>query len=269
MSKEIQPAEMQGLINALSLDLEGAKRHYEMFNKFKKNICVANIDYGKIPGTDKPTLLQPGAQKLSKAFHLTTSLETTTREIDHATGFVCYEYKCTVYNTMGLPIGHGIGSCNSFEDKYCFSGWQKDANKPDDAIQVKMKADGTGSFRKDFQSGTWVWNIRSRKRNQELIALQNTIMKMAAKRAFVHAVLTATGGGEFFTQDIEDMPEIADNGARIDEIKAALIWAINNTVGFANELETVWKNCQSLHRDKDFVNAVIERKKAITVKPAE
>lgn len=41
--------------------------------------------------------------------------------------------------------------------------------------------------------------------NPEVIGLKNTIMKMAQKRAFVGAVLIATGASEFFTQDIEDM----------------------------------------------------------------
>lgn len=41
--------------------------------------------------------------------------------------------------------------------------------------------------------------------NPDLIGLKNTIMKMAQKRAFVGAVLIATGASEFFTQDIEDM----------------------------------------------------------------
>lgn len=41
--------------------------------------------------------------------------------------------------------------------------------------------------------------------NPEVVGLKNTIMKMAQKRAFVGAVLIATGASEFFTQDIEDM----------------------------------------------------------------
>jgi hypothetical protein len=35
--------------------------------------------------------------------------------------------------------------------------------------------------------------------------MKNTIMKMAQKRAFVGAILIATGASEYFTQDIEDM----------------------------------------------------------------
>lgn len=41
--------------------------------------------------------------------------------------------------------------------------------------------------------------------NPDVIGLKNTIMKMAQKRAFVGAMLMATGASEFFTQDVEDM----------------------------------------------------------------
>lgn len=41
--------------------------------------------------------------------------------------------------------------------------------------------------------------------NPDVIGIKNTIMKMAQKRAFVGAILLATGASEFFTQDIEDM----------------------------------------------------------------
>lgn len=50
--------------------------------------------------------------------------------------------------------------------------------------------------------------------NPDVIGVKNTIMKMAQKRAFVGAILLATGASEFFTQDIEDM-EI--NGAIYSE----------------------------------------------------
>lgn len=41
--------------------------------------------------------------------------------------------------------------------------------------------------------------------NPDVVGMKNTIMKMAQKRAFVGAILLATGASEFFTQDIEDM----------------------------------------------------------------
>jgi hypothetical protein len=41
--------------------------------------------------------------------------------------------------------------------------------------------------------------------NPDVLGLKNTIMKMSQKRAFVGAMLIATGASEFYTQDVEDM----------------------------------------------------------------
>lgn len=249
---------------ALSLDLTGVKDHYKLFNQFKSDICKKDIDYGKIPGTDKPTLYQPGAQKLAKAFHLNTRLEKTEYSADVQTGFVMYEYRCTVYNAAGDVIGQGVGSCNSFEDKYCFSGWKAEQEKPTESVKAQMQADGTGTFRKDFQTKAWVWNTRTKKRAQELIAMQNTIMKMAAKRAFVHAVLNSTGGGEFFTQDIEDMPEIIEAGQKAAELESFVFWALKNLAVGANDVKDIWAQCPALQKDAGFIEAVKARYKDFT-----
>ena len=41
--------------------------------------------------------------------------------------------------------------------------------------------------------------------NEGKLSLKNTIQKIAQKRAYVGAILIATGGSELFTQDIEDL----------------------------------------------------------------
>lgn len=258
MSSELQKTGQTGI------DLDGVKGHYALFNQFKKEICKINVDYGKIPGTDKPTLLQPGAQKLAKAFHLSTNLEKTEYTVDVQSGFVMYEYRCTVLNSAGEVIGQGIGSCNSFEDKYCFSGWKSEKEMPPENVKKEKIADGTGSIRKDYQSGAWVWNTRAKKRPQELIALQNTIAKMAAKRAFVHAVLNSTGGGEFFTQDIEDMPEVVEAGQRIADLEKFVYWALSKLTVGAEDVKGVWVQCAALQKDPNFVLAVKARYKDFT-----
>lgn len=251
MSNEIQTTD-----KTLHLDISGVQDHYAHFNEFKKLICKKDIDYGKIPGTDKPTLLQPGAQKLAKAFRLNTALDKTDFQVDVSTGFVMYEYKCTVLNQNGEAIGQGIGSCNSFEDKYCFTGWRQEQAKPDAATEKAMIESGTGSFRKDFKTGAWMWNTRQKKRAQELIALQNTISKMAAKRAFVHAVLNSTGGGEFFTQDIEDMPEVVETGEKISELMQFVFWAIQKLTVGEQDVKNVWAQLPHLQKNADFIQAI-------------
>lgn len=57
-----------------------------------------------------------------------------------------------------------------------------------------------------YEMGSKQYRIK----NPDVIGMKNTIMKMAQKRAFVGAILIATGASEFFAQDLEDM-ELFDN----------------------------------------------------------
>jgi len=51
-------------------------------------------------------------------------------------------------------------------------------------------------------------NREAKYRSLSLFDIRNTVQKMAEKRAFVSAVLMATGASDIFTQDIEDFPEL-------------------------------------------------------------
>jgi hypothetical protein len=80
---------------------------------------------------------------------------------------ISYRIRCTLKTQSGNTIATGLGTCNTKEKKY-----DKSLKK-------------TGSL-------TW--------------ELQNTIYKMACKRALVAATLNSTAASDIFTQDIEDMP---------------------------------------------------------------
>ena len=63
-------------------------------------------------------------------------------------------------------------------------------------------------------------NREAKYRSLALFDIRNTILKMAEKRAFVSAVLIATGASDIFTQDIEDIPEMVEVPAvKIPEVK--------------------------------------------------
>lgn len=44
--------------------------------------------------------------------------------------------------------------------------------------------------------------------NYDVGSLDNTLLKMANKRAYIDAILYATGASSFFTQDVEDIPDL-------------------------------------------------------------
>ncbi|EGO2729429.1 hypothetical protein CYR81_11230 [Enterococcus faecalis] len=74
-------------------------------------------DFGLIPGTNKPTLLKPGAEKIQMLFGVTSEYEEIERIQDYDNGFFAYTIKCTL-SKNGQKITEGMGHCNTKEKKY-------------------------------------------------------------------------------------------------------------------------------------------------------
>lgn len=105
-----------------AMEIAEAVNRYQAVALFTRQIMKDGTDFGTVPGTDKPTLLKPGAEKLAAFFGLTPAFEPI--EIikdwtgqDHGEPFFEYQYKCKLYRGDRL-IAEGIGSCNSWEKKY-------------------------------------------------------------------------------------------------------------------------------------------------------
>ncbi|QJD96818.1 hypothetical protein HH214_13540 [Mucilaginibacter robiniae] len=183
---------------------------------FTKEVLVKEQDYGVVPGVQKPTLLKPGAEKLMNLFGMSVEFDCTDKVLDIQSKFIAYTYKATARNKDGRIVTQCEGSVNSYEPKYRYI-WMEKA-KPSQAVQDQLKAEGMGKFRKS--SSGWIWVERTE--NPDLVGLQNTLQKMAQKRAFVGAILLATNASEFFTQDVEDMGFIDVEATVIEnEVKAA------------------------------------------------
>lgn len=91
----------------------------ESLNHFIKTQLKKDIDYGVIPGTPKPTLLQPGAQKLANIFQLGSRIVASDTIVDHEQKFILCKYTVELFH---LPTGKAIAQCegstNSRERKY-------------------------------------------------------------------------------------------------------------------------------------------------------
>lgn len=116
-----------------AMEIAEAVDRYSAITAFTQRIMKNGIDYGTVPGTDKPTLLKPGAEKLSAFFGLTPAFEPI--EIikdwtgkDHGEPFFEYQYKCRLFRGDRL-IAEGIGSCNSWEKKYRYR-WVSEEEVP-------------------------------------------------------------------------------------------------------------------------------------------
>jgi len=111
----------QSIIDSMTLDI--AKSTLEKINSFHtiiRNTLNDKTDYGIIPGTNKPTLLKPGAETICMLFGLTTTIEILSIvpvQLSKETDFVSYTIKCKLYKN-DYAVSEGVGTCNSFEKKY-------------------------------------------------------------------------------------------------------------------------------------------------------
>jgi hypothetical protein len=157
---------------------------------FIAEVLTSGVDYGKIPGTDKATLLKPGAEKVTTGFGCKAIPSLATEEVDHdrivewtkrkkvwaneykgdrsftwaeeggtSRGLYRFVVRVEIVDEHGEVRGAGLGSCSTMEGKY--------VDRPRES--------------------------------------ENTVLKMAVKRAHVAAVLSTFGLSEQFTQDMEDV----------------------------------------------------------------
>lgn len=91
--------------------------HYKVMVAFVKAQMQRDIDYGVIPGTKKPTLLKPGAEKLCRLFNLRPCYELIQSVADFDKPLFHYHYRCSLIR-RGEMVGQGDGCCNSRENKY-------------------------------------------------------------------------------------------------------------------------------------------------------
>ncbi|MCH8129898.1 MAG: hypothetical protein IIC70_08375, partial [Acidobacteria bacterium] len=164
------------------------------FQKLCKAILVDGHDYGIIPGTNKPTMLKPGAEKIAKLLKLSDSYAVMDSVQDWDKGLFHYTIRCELRDIATcLLVSSGIGECNSKESKYRWRWIWPDDVEPlglDKATLVSRKTKNGGK--------------QYRIENDDPFSLVNTILKMAKKRALVDAALSAGRLSEVFTQDTED-----------------------------------------------------------------
>ena len=148
------------VVESLNINkMSGMIQKIEEFQNLVQSQLKQNHDYGVIPGTSKPTLLKPGAEKINMMMGLTSEFEVVDSTRDWDNGFFQYQVKCKLMR-HGTVITEGLGACNTRERKYA---------------------------------------------KQDPYTLDNTILKMAKKRALIDATLHVASLSDIFTQDIEDM----------------------------------------------------------------
>lgn len=175
---------------------------------------IVGHDYGKIPGTDKPTLLKPGAEKIAKLMKLADTYEIISETVDWDRPLFAYTVRCRLVSMeTGVLYSEGLGECNSHETKYryrqslavCPSCNQENVRKSKGSgFYCWQKTDGCGANFPGDDERITSQNI-GRVENEDVADQKNTFLKMAKKRALVDAALSAGRLSDIFTQDIEEL----------------------------------------------------------------
>ena len=233
-----------------AMSIESAVERYNAVTEFVSRVLRKDVDYGVIPGTEKRTLLKPGAEKLTTFFGLSTRFELLER-IEDWTGeqhggepFFYYLYRCRLFRGDVL-IAEGDASCNSREGKYRWREAQRACPACGVAAIIKGREEYGGGwvcFKKKggcgakYPDGDQAIESQQTGRvsNPDIADQVNTIQKMAQKRSLVGSVLLAVNASEFFTQDVEDMHINAtavarENAADLDEEIRAACRALGKT----------------------------------------
>jgi hypothetical protein len=202
----------------LALSFAEMRQRVEQLDAFYRGVMQRGTDYDLIPGTPKPTLLQPGAQLLDAIFGLAPIFEELPGSVeDFEAGFFSYKIRCRlVSKATGSTAAEGIGSCNTMENRY---RW-REAKRRCPACAAEAITKGrlefgggwvcwkkTGGCGAKFRDGdeSIEGQVVGKVENDDPYTLANTILKMAQKRAHIGATLNATGASRIFTQDVEDM----------------------------------------------------------------
>jgi hypothetical protein len=225
MTEALMQRDVEALMPVMSI--ETATERYRTIVHYVKELMNEGTDYGKIPGTEKNTLLKPGAEKLctlfglSKRFILVEHVEDW-RGDQFGEPFFNYLYRCGLYRGEYL-IAEADGSCNSRETKYRWRQGERLCPGCEKPAIIKGKAEYGGGwlcFTKKGGCGAKFNETDERITSQQIgrvanpdIADQvNTIQKMAQKRAMIAATLLAVNASEFFTQDLEDFVDVPVTG---------------------------------------------------------
>lgn len=158
-----------------------------------KHVMQRDSDFGVIPGTQKPTLYKPGAEKLCVTFRLAAD-DPAIELIQEASGDIRYRVRVPIRSADGTVLAVGVGECSTGEEKY---RWRR----PVHLKEYEAAAEDQRREKWTREGDLWK-QVRVHPAD-----VANTVLKMAHKRAYVHAVIMATAAGAIFTQDIEDMPE--------------------------------------------------------------
>lgn len=188
----------QGLVaQERELSIPDIKTHIAKIDNLLKNVLKKDVHYGVIPGTKKPTLYKPGAEKICLMFQVACEYVVEDLSTDDMIRYRVRTKAC--HRGNGLFLGEGVGECSSNETKYKWRGavCDEEFEETDENRRRKLWKKGYGNSK-----ATSVKQVRS-----EFEDIGNTILKMAKKRSHIDMTINVLAASDVFDQDIEDLPD--------------------------------------------------------------
>jgi hypothetical protein len=197
--------------------IQRTQQQLALLEELVHSVLKPDQDFGIIPGTDRPTLLKPGAANIIAAFNCHSEPHVDIETIDPDDGFVNYTaHVDVVSNLTGKVVSRGFGSCNSYEKKYRYREEKRKCPHCQAQAIIKGRAEyGGGWLCWGKQGGCGAkfpdgdpsieGQTTGQIDNPDPLDQANTCLKIAIKRAEVDAALRLPGVAHFFTQDLEDI----------------------------------------------------------------
>lgn len=156
-----------------------------------------NEKTGKWDDKYQPALLKAGAEFIMSLLGIRIPPQgiQTTRTVEN-NDKVNYSVIVTGFDGEGNPLSSGAGSANTYEEKY---KWRKALS------EEEFKSFPIEQRRMKFKRGKNNSTYQEQQVRMDSDSLENTVYKMALKRATVAMVLNVTGCSDMFSQDLEDM----------------------------------------------------------------
>ncbi len=187
----------------------------ERIKQVMVEVLRENVHYGIIPGTDKPTLYQAGAQILQFVFRLVPKKKAEHIELPHGHREVRTDIEIWSLKT-NRQIGLGVGTCTTMETKYRYRnadpiitdkplprGFWK-LKKQNFAAAIEMIGGKEFTFKK--QDGQW-WIAKKTGEKVEYenpADYYNTVEKMSFKRGYVMGIINALAAGDILAPPLEE-----------------------------------------------------------------
>lgn len=191
----IAPATPAPIDRGAPLDVQVILGRVRRVQEIMRELMKEGVHFGTIPGTQKPSLLKPGAELLNMAFRI--GIEPVVQDLsdeDRAR----FRVRCRAYNQVtGETLGEAIGECSSDEEKY---RWRKasEAEWAETAAERRRKKWFRGRNNSEYQQP----QVRTSPAD-----VSHTVLSMASKRSMIAVTRLVLACSDIFDQDLEDLSE--------------------------------------------------------------